>query len=134
MIEVPNGVLYVTGSFIQPCEVVMAVAVVGLALERMVIRRDRRVAAALVLQQHAQIEEESGAGFACRDSIAVQPLGRLPVARQMQQPPAIDVCLNMLCVGRDDLLIELLRRYRVRVFEREGLREPGARYRRAARA
>ena len=72
----PDRVLHTTARLKEPREIVMAVAMVRVTPQRVLIRGDGLISAILVFQQHAQVEEQSCAGLARRDSVAVQPLGR----------------------------------------------------------
>src|ERR1700733_10570743 len=106
----PDGVLHAPARFKEACEIVMTVLMVGITLQRLLIHCNRLSSTILILQEHAEIEAQSCARFARRDSLAVHTLGRLPLARQVKKAAVIDVRLEMLRIRRDDPLITLLRR------------------------
>jgi len=91
MIEMPDRVLHAPARLKEACEIVVAVTMVGLTLQRLLIRCNRFIEAIAVLEQHSKIEEKSCACPACCNPVAVYEFGCRPFARQMQQPPAIDV-------------------------------------------
>jgi hypothetical protein len=49
MIEMPDRVLHAPARLKEACEIVMAVAMVGITLQRLLIRSDRLIKAILVL-------------------------------------------------------------------------------------
>jgi hypothetical protein len=53
MIKVPDGVLHATACLEEAREVVMAVAMIRVALKRLLIRRDGLVGAILILKHYA---------------------------------------------------------------------------------
>ena len=71
MIEMPDRMLHPAARFKKARKIVVAVAMVGVTAQRVLVRCNRLISAILIFEQHAQVEEESGAWLARCNRIAV---------------------------------------------------------------